>query len=231
MGLTDNVGKDIEMTINRCFNTLVIVLVIFSSKLAYGINCNPLEPKGGVDKVVTNTFEGNAQVLYRMLGSGDVSNAYARYQNDVLMEYPSADRLHIFDSTIYLLCTMLKNSSEPEEKKFERFERLATLYADGPPPDSSEGNLETRPEGILQSGSKFSLADGETTFLIDVNHTLTYRRTANPRCVFSVLDGKSLQHCVGSIRAIEETTNCEIIYMGTNDNGITADYVLRCKEA
>ena len=96
-----------------------------------------------------------------------------------------------------------------------------------------DNQTTTRGDGIVPSGiNSFSLNDGETIFLLNGNQSLTYRRTANPRCVFSVLNGKNRQHCVGHILKVEDGhLSCDLIYLGTKDEGSTADFSFRCPKA
>lgn len=94
------------------------------------------------------------------------------------------------------------------------------------PGSSSNKSLLTDESSDFQS---LFLEDGETIFLLGGMHSLTYRKTANLRCVFSILDGKNRQHCIGGVLKVgNDDRSCDIIYLGSNNAGVTANYVLRC---
>ncbi len=86
-------------------------------------DCSPLQPAKPVDSEVANKTKANANVLLKSLGSGDFENEYSSIQNDVLSQYPHADRVHIWDSFVYMLCTMLQSSkSLTDEQKLDRYQ-------------------------------------------------------------------------------------------------------------
>lgn len=124
-------------------NTLCIAFVIFSNLLSYSVlalDCKPLEPRGGEqsDTRFEGRVEGAVDGLFAKIAGVnlDIEGAYRDIQQDVLKEYPDADRLYIWERLIYLQCQLLNESGLTNQAKIEQFNTLMDKLVTGPPRES-----------------------------------------------------------------------------------------------
>jgi hypothetical protein len=120
--------------------TVLILTLLGKFSLSMAMDCSPLEPNMGVDKEVKNHLEGNINVLFKKLGSAEFKNEYQKIEKNVLTQFPNSDRLLMWNTQIYLLCTQLDSSTElSDNEKLKAFQWLVTTWQNGPP-ESKEGS-------------------------------------------------------------------------------------------
>lgn len=90
--------------------TICLATLICFFSPAFAQDCSPLKPTKPVDTEVANKTKADANILLRSLGSGSIENDYKSIEKDVLKDYPNADHVHVWDSFVYMLCTMIASS-------------------------------------------------------------------------------------------------------------------------
>lgn len=124
-------------------------LVILSvSLLAYGNasaqECDPLKPSPprNLSEEVVGKIDAKVSGLASKLlnAGGTLEGTYRQASTDVLSEYPNADRLYLWDRTIYLYCVTINKSGLSDNEKMNRIEKLMDRL-NSPPPEKQGLNL------------------------------------------------------------------------------------------
>lgn len=116
---------------------------------AFAQDCTPLRPSQPVNTDVANKTKADANVLLKSLGSGGIENDYRRIQADVLSQYPNADRVHIWDSFVYMLCTLLRSSTAlSDAEKLDRYQVLVDKWRTERPSSDGQANRATQSGGV-----------------------------------------------------------------------------------
>lgn len=111
---------------------LVYCVTVTSARAA--IDCEAVKPNTGTDRSIEDNFKGQANILFKSLGSGEIENGYRKVESDVLSKYPHADQLLLWRSYLYVTCTLLASSTQwTDDQKFQKLKELITLSI-GPPP-------------------------------------------------------------------------------------------------
>jgi hypothetical protein len=127
-----------------------------------GADCAPLRPSKLVNTEVADRTKAEANVLLRSLGSGTIDNDFKSIEEDLLSKYPNADRLHVWDSFVYMLCTILASSKTlSDDQKLSRYDTLVNEWQHDSPPRGPEDKAAggTR-SGGNQGGGPQSGSDG-----------------------------------------------------------------------
>jgi hypothetical protein len=98
---------------------------------AWAQDCGPLKPSMAIDTEIRNVTEANANVLLKSLGSGEIKNDYQRIQKN--QQFTNPDDTNRWDSFIYLLCSLLKDSSLSDDRKIAQYFKLLELSRQSPP--------------------------------------------------------------------------------------------------
>ena len=116
---------------------------------AFAQDCGPPRPSQPVNTEVADKTKADANVLLKSLGSGAIENDYRRIQADVLSQYPNADRVHVWDSFVYMLCTLLRSSpSLSEAEKLDRYQVLVDTWRTERPSPGEQASGATQSGGV-----------------------------------------------------------------------------------
>jgi hypothetical protein len=91
-------------------------------------DCEPLKPIKPVDTQIRDKTEANADTVLKSLLSGSIKNEYERITTNV-----SGEEVHKWDSFIYMVCTILRDSKMSPEEKLGRLPTLIQLKGQAPP--------------------------------------------------------------------------------------------------
>jgi hypothetical protein len=127
-----------------------LVMVCVVSQVAFAEDkCDALRPTppqnlsqeivGKIDAKI-NGFTGR---LLNM--GGNLDGTYRETANDVLKEYPSADRLYIWSRLIYINCAVTMQSSLSDQEKANRIDNLIRQIGQLPPQIGSDNTLYSVP--------------------------------------------------------------------------------------
>jgi hypothetical protein len=119
----------------------VLATIVFPVHRVIALNCESLKPAAPIDREIKNYFKGEANIVSKTLGSGQLENDYKKVEKDVLSKYPNADNLEIWQAFIYVHCQLLNESSLTDEEKFRKFELLIDKWYQHPP-----GSTSSRPD-------------------------------------------------------------------------------------
>lgn len=108
--------------------------------LALAEPCDPLRPNPprNVSEEMIGKIDAKVDGLARRLvdARGTLDGTYKQISVDVLKDYPGADRLYLWDKTIYMFCIAIIQSKLPDREKADRIENLMGRLSQ-PPRDSS----------------------------------------------------------------------------------------------
>ena len=111
---------------------LVYCVTVTSARAA--IDCEAIKPNTGTDRSIEDNFKGQAKILFKSLGSGEIENGYRKVESDALSKYPHADQLLLWRSDLYVTCTLLASSTQwTDDQKFQKLKELITLSISPPP--------------------------------------------------------------------------------------------------
>lgn len=112
------------------------IFVVVSSQ-ARALDCSPLEPAQPTDQTTEVTGEINAKVsgvLGRIAGAdADLDGAYREVSENILSEFPNADKLFIWSRIIFLRCEFINASNQSDTEKNRQLEKLEDRFFSGPP--------------------------------------------------------------------------------------------------
>lgn len=127
------------MNIRVCSAVKFALILCFVTGPAFAQNtsnakCEAIKPVRPVDTEVQNETKASANILFKSLGTADFENNYKKLEKNLIDKMPNADRVHIFSSSLYMLCELLFSSSVSDTEKFDRYEKLMDRWAAPPPP-------------------------------------------------------------------------------------------------
>jgi hypothetical protein len=127
-----------DVIVTKLAKALVFVCFVcgisFAASVAFGQDCEPLKPVRPIDTELKNATEVQANALLKFLGSGSIKNEFEKIEKNSLRDLPNADRVHQWDSFVYMLCTLLRSSkSISESEKLNMYFKLLEEYRGGPP--------------------------------------------------------------------------------------------------
>jgi hypothetical protein len=88
------------------------------------IDCDPLKPNPPRDLSTEATGKIDAKLQRFISLGGSIDGSYNEASNDVLKDYPNADRLYLWDRLIYLNCQGLRELHITDAEKFDRLNQL-----------------------------------------------------------------------------------------------------------
>jgi len=117
---------------------VAILCVALGTKVAVAqIDCSPLAPRGGlnVDINIEGRVKAEIDGIFRQIeGKLDVDGTYRKVISDVLIRYPNASHLYIWERLILLRCEMFKKSRGMSNEEMNRhFLDLVHVMAQGSP--------------------------------------------------------------------------------------------------
>jgi tetratricopeptide (TPR) repeat protein len=123
---------------------LFILIMAINPSLVYALDdlgCGGLEPKSGVDKELEKQFRGEANILFKRLGSGEVENKFRDFEKDAVAKYPNSDELFRFERALYMFCILVANSRLSDEEKIKQYKEVVVILSKGKP---SESRVDTQ---------------------------------------------------------------------------------------
>jgi hypothetical protein len=127
----------------RSVTSAFVLSFLMISGCAAASSCDPLRPNAPRDfsrestEKVDAAIEGATKRLFAA-NSGKLEIAYHEISADVLKQYPNADRLYLWERTIYLYCSTISESALSDVEKLNRIEQLMKRIQE---PAASPGNL------------------------------------------------------------------------------------------
>src|SRR5947209_3256237 len=120
----------------------------FSTSAFGQVNCEPLRPTPPQN--ITSEATGKIDATLGRFANvyGTIEGTYREATNDVLKDYPSADRLFLWSRMLYLYCENIRRSSLTDDQKITALDNVARRI-DNPPPQQGEYLLDPP---ILQFG-------------------------------------------------------------------------------
>lgn len=166
--------------------SLSIAAFLFLSVIsiqAYALDCGPLRPKGGEQG--STEFKGKVEgavkgLFSKIVGAkADIEGAYRDVTQDVLKEYPNADRLYIWERLIFMQCELLDSSKLSDKEKLDQFNQLLLKMMAGPPQASRGPGLDEVDETekyaeLIRRMTENTFGDGRSDFTKSVTE-LTVR--------------------------------------------------------
>ncbi|SHH22942.1 hypothetical protein [Bradyrhizobium erythrophlei] len=126
---------------------------------AMAFDCSPLKPQPAKDTAQTFTGKLDASVdgLFAKLASvgTKVEGTYSEIEKNVLMQFPGANKLYMWERVLFLQCGLLNEAKDMSSK--EKLQQVGELYQkfDSPPPASQSltntGNNSQINQGIGNS--------------------------------------------------------------------------------
>lgn len=203
-----------------------LVLIVASNNVAAHAICG--DPAPVADDSLRGEIEGEAHVLSRLIGSAELAGEIQTSRTEIFSRYPEAEKSRSNSYFEYMMCVTIMDDKElSTREKLDELIRVRNAFRE--PEMTETAPAQNVPAGVIA----FTLMDDETTFLLDGRHWFTYEhRTAGGKagCIRVVVDGAPNAQCVGNIIEVQETgMSCGIIYLGTKDEGATANFALRCE--
>jgi hypothetical protein len=125
-----------------------IALFCFSGlSSAWAQDCDPLRPSMAIDTEIRNATEANANVLLRSLASGEIKNDYRIIERGQRFENP--DDTNRWNSFIYLMCTLLRESSLSDSQKIAEYFKLLELSRQSSPMAEKDLHTDDTPGDAL----------------------------------------------------------------------------------
>ncbi|MBS0249375.1 MAG: hypothetical protein JSR61_22415 [Proteobacteria bacterium] len=119
---------------------LATLLVAQCFEAALSEQCDPLRPNPprNVSEEMIGKIDAKVDVLARRFVNvgGALDGTYKQISVDVLKDYPGADKLYLWDKTIYMFCIAIIQSKLSDREKADRIENLMRRLSE-PPRDSS----------------------------------------------------------------------------------------------
>jgi hypothetical protein len=168
-------GRGFYGRFSACLQVVPVSCVIFllSFTNGFGLNCAPLEPKGGAntDQSFQGKLNGKIDGLFAKFAGvqANTEGTYRAIQTDVLKEYPEASKNFIWERLIYLQCELLNSSRADDAQKDSQFKGLIEKINNGPPKDGASARtpLQTERQAVLITpGSSGAISANVVSFRI-----------------------------------------------------------------
>jgi hypothetical protein len=89
----------------------------------------PNPPRNTSQEIVGKVDAKLEGLLKRLFAAGaSIDGTVRDVSNDVLKDYPNADRLYVWDKLLYIFCTRIIESKQSDAEKFEEIRKLLDLY-------------------------------------------------------------------------------------------------------
>jgi hypothetical protein len=105
-------------------STLILTLTltgVFCSVCHAEINCEPLRPNPprNISRETAGKIDLKVDTIFKKFANagGTIDGAYIEVSDDVLKEYPNADKLYMWDRLIYLTCENIRNGRGSDAEK------------------------------------------------------------------------------------------------------------------
>ncbi|NEK17470.1 hypothetical protein [Rhizobium leguminosarum] len=140
---------------------LFICANLFVATPAFAIECADLKPAPPVN---TNTsFVGKLDAsldgfFAKLAAVGTTAEGnYSTVSNNVLKEFPSADRLYMWERVLFLQCQMLSSAGDVDNRT--KLQMIGDLYSKfgSPPPETGNAMSITGDHNIMQNGIQNSV--------------------------------------------------------------------------
>jgi hypothetical protein len=115
----------------------LIILLGFGQACRAEDSCSALRPNPprDISQEIVGKIDGRLDGLAKRLLSigGNIDGTYREVSKDVLKDYPNADKLYIWGSTLYIYCVIISGSRMSDSEKLDRIRDLFDR-ANQPPP-------------------------------------------------------------------------------------------------
>jgi hypothetical protein len=127
IGIKDDRASDMRWRAVLSGSLLIAFLCLNLPAIAQ--DCEPLKPIKPVDTQIRDKTEAQANTVLKSLLSGTIKNEYERIATNV-----SGDEVHKWDSFVYMVCTILRDSKMSSQEKLGQLSILIQLKGQAPPP-------------------------------------------------------------------------------------------------
>lgn len=86
----------------------IVFANLFFYSIIYAIDCDPIKPKKPVESEVQNNLKIKANIISKLLGSGNLVEEYKKIERDIRSEFPNADQILLNEQLLYLTCSLIK---------------------------------------------------------------------------------------------------------------------------
>jgi hypothetical protein len=94
--------------------------------------CDPLKPNPprNTSQEIVGKVDAKLDGLFKRLfvAGASIDGTVREASNDVLKDYPNADRLYVWDRVLYMYCTEISKSGLSDAEKLEEIRKLIGLY-------------------------------------------------------------------------------------------------------
>jgi hypothetical protein len=107
-------------------------LILGSSPGLAADMCDPLKPNSPRDtsQEIVGKIDAKVEGLAKRLfaGGASIDGTVRDASNDVLKDYPNADKLYVWDRVLYMFCIQISKSSQGDAEKLEEIRKLIGLF-------------------------------------------------------------------------------------------------------
>src|SRR4051794_39000716 len=125
---------------------LITFLSFYTPSIAQ--DCESLKPIKPVDTQIRDKTEAQANTVLKSLLSGSIKNEYERIASNV-----SGDEVHKWDTFVYMVCTILRDSKMSPQEKLGQLSILIQLKGQAPPATPA---TPSQPHSSIQTIAKLA---------------------------------------------------------------------------